>query len=127
MRLPDATYRNAQSRRTTDRWILDTEPLSGETNRTPAIEITTSHVKERKAITVRLAYIELENQPGYSITHWQSDWPAAILINQPIARYSAVALANVRREAFEGINLGTFAHATVTWAVDKITGFTTAA
>lgn len=119
MRNPDQTFAPANDRRITDRWEL-IGPALDPTHGRPAIELTTAHVKDRKAISVRLSYVQIEDNDRWSVLHWQTDWPAVLLEWQDCGRYSRKALEAVRERALQRLADGDFTRDSAAWLVNRI-------
>jgi hypothetical protein len=93
------TY-NKASRRITDQFTLTGEPI-GNPDAIPTLTVSTSHYKDRKAFVATISYVELEQQRGYAMETWQSDWPMFRLASAPAARYSDKALEAFRQQALQ--------------------------
>lgn len=119
MRNPDQTFAPTNDRRITDRWEL-TGPALDPTQGRPAIELTTAHVKDRKAISVRLSYVQIEDNDRWSVLHWQTDWPAVLLEWEACGRYSRKALETVRERALQRLADGDFTRDSAAWLVNRI-------
>lgn len=117
------TFNKAQ-RRYVDQWPLTGTPLS---TGAPTLKLSVSHYKERKYYVAVLAYVELEQNPGYAVELWQSDWPLLQVDILPAARYSEKALTEFRQQVLQRLTDGDFTDPRVLGLLSRVTELEVAA
>lgn len=92
-------YLGKPNRIITTEWVVKTGDCDDGAY-TVVVEVTTSHSKNRKAITSRFGWVTHVATPeGHRITRWSSDNKAINIDTVPVARYSKKALVTVHDDA----------------------------
>ena len=108
---------NKPNRRYVDQWALTGPALS---TGAPTLKLSVSHYKERKYYTAVLSYVELEQNPGYAVELWQSDWPLLQVDLLPAPRYSEKALTEFRQQVLQRLADGDFTDARILGLLDRV-------
>jgi hypothetical protein len=110
---------NERNRSYSDTFTLTGEPIEGG-DLTPALKLTTYHLKDYKAFFAYVSYVELEDCGTYAVERWQSDWVNVRIEAEKVARYSEKALAEFRAKAVKRVLDGDFTTPALVELVDRI-------
>ena len=103
------TIFDANNRSVTTEFPLTGEPIgSGANSSSPTLKLSVSHHKNAGALVAVVTYIEKDHGPGYSIQHWQSDWPLIRIATKPVSRYSKKALLDFAEQTLRALTHGVF-------------------
>jgi hypothetical protein len=103
------TFFNKTQRSVTTEFPLTGEPIgSGANSSSPTLKLSVRHHKNAGALIAIVTYVEKDHGPGYSVQHWQSDWPLIRIATKPVSRYGKKALLDFAEQTLRAFNHGVF-------------------